>query len=128
MAVTEDDAGLVHELRGLLAQHGAAWLVRDVDAERQPTDSVGADPTFEAEALLIAISRTLGLVPQMLLDANGTLRDFPDQVDRVLLGTNEIPVADTDELSLMAEDALILRAPVADVLRESQEDDDGPEQ
>jgi hypothetical protein len=130
MALTEDDAGLVRELRELLSRHGADWVAEEVDAERSPVHgaqgeaTLEPDATLEAEALLVAISRSLGAIPEMLLDASETLRAFPQDADGVLLGNNEISFAETDpELRLMVEDAASLAAPIEHLLSESADDE-----
>jgi hypothetical protein len=124
VALTEDDSGLVHELRQLLARNGAEWLAEEVDAELASIDGAQVDATREAEALLVAISRSLGVIPEMLLDANETIRSLPQGADGVLLGDNEISFAATDaELRLMVEAATVVAAPVAHLLRESTNDE-----
>jgi hypothetical protein len=124
VALTEDDSGLAHELRQLLARNGAEWLAEEVDAELASIDRAEVDATREAEALLVAISRTVGVIPEMLLDAKETLRSLSQGADGVLLGDNEISFATTDaELRLMAEAATVVAAPVERLLRESTTDE-----
>lgn len=130
MALTEDDAGLVRGLRELLSRQGADWVAEEIDAEGSPVhDAQGeatfeADATLEAEALLLAISRSLGVVPGVLLDASETLRALRQEAEGVLLGNNELSFAETDpELRLMVEQAAMLAAPIEHLLRESTDDE-----
>jgi hypothetical protein len=125
MALTEDDDGLVVELRRLLAQSGASWIAEEVDADLA---SRGAnepgDTTVEAVALIVGISRSLGALPAMLLDANEAIRGVAGQLGGVTLGDNEIPLAATDaELQRLAQAAATLAAPIAQFLEEATMDE-----
>lgn len=124
MALTEDDAGLVRELRELLAENGAGWIAEQVDVDLVSAHEAESDPTIEATALLIGISQSLGAIPAMLLDANETLSSPSWDAEGVLLGENKISFrAAEPELRLMAEAAAIIAAPVAHLLPESTIDE-----
>jgi hypothetical protein len=122
MAITEDDAGLVEELLALLHAHGAGWVAAEVEAERA-APGVQRDPTREAEMLLVAIARSLGVVPGILLDANLALSDvLADPSERqaapigVVLGESEISFAEAQRLRNLAEAAERLHQPVDHIL------------
>ena len=85
MAITEDDAGLVEELLALLDAHKAGWVAGELEVERR-APGVQRDPTRDAEMLLVAIARSLGSLPGMLLDANQQLID-------ILADDGELPIA-----------------------------------
>lgn len=122
MALTEDDAALVRELRELLAEHGAEWIAEQVDLAS--AQEAQRDPTIEATALLVGISQSLGAIPEMLLDANETLSSPRWNAEGVLLGENEISFRGAEtELRLMAEAAAIIAAPVAHLLPDSTIDE-----
>ena len=124
MALTEDDEGLVRELRELLAENGAEWIAEQVDVDLASAQEAQIDPTIEAEALLVAISRSLGAIPEMLLDANETLSSPRQNAEGVLLGENEISFGGAEaELRLMVEATAIIAAPVAHLLRDSTIDE-----
>jgi hypothetical protein len=124
MALTEDDEGLVRELRELLAENGAEWIAEQVDVDLASAQEAQIDPTIEAEALLVAISRSLGAIPEMLLDANETLSSPRQNAEGVLLGENEISFGGAEaELRLIVEAAAIIAAPVAHLLRDSTIDE-----
>jgi hypothetical protein len=117
MALTEDDEGLVRELRELLAENGAEWIAEQVDVDLASAQETQIDPTIEAEALLVGISQSLGAIPEMLLDANETLSSPRWNAEGVLLGENEISFRGAETaLRLMAEAAAIIAAPVAHLL------------
>lgn len=124
MALTEDDEGLVRELRELLAENGAEWIAEEVDIDLASAQETQIDPTIEAKALLVAISRSLGAIPEMLLDASEMLGGLRQGVEGVLLGDNEISFGEAQaELRHMVEAAAIIAAPVAHLLRDSTVDE-----
>jgi predicted Ser/Thr protein kinase len=123
MALTEDDAGLVRELRQHLARYDAEWIASDVDVELSVQAPGAFDATFEAEALLLAMSRTLGVLPDLLLDANETLRVFPAEADGVTIGDATIIFGEA-ELTLrhIAEAAAMIASPISDLLSEARDE------
>lgn len=128
MAITEDDAGLVEELLTVLHAYGAGWVAVEVEAERVASGAE-ADPTREAEMLLVAIARSLGVVPGMLLDANQRLStSLADAVERpaaptgVVLGGTEIPFGEPQRLANLAQAAERLRQPVDHLLNGDTDD------
>lgn len=119
MALTEDDEGLVQELRQLLRENGAAWIEDEVDASLASLGIAELDATVEAEALLVAISRSLGALPAMLVEASETLRSHSPDVAGVLLGDKEISFTESDaELRMMTEAAAVITAAVEHLLQE----------
>lgn len=128
MAITTDDAGLVLELRQLLRESGAGWVVEEVDAELAPLAGEHT-ATVEVETLLVGIARSVGAIPAMLRDAQeilGVLTD--DAVTGVRFGDSDdgeslVIVFDPDEMSSLDDAARALAEPVADRIDWAQSDE-----
>jgi hypothetical protein len=123
MAITEDDASLARDLRRLLIDAGASWVVDEVDAEPRFSDHIGQDATGEAEALLLGISRTVGAIPAMLHEANEILGTNEAAIHKIEPGEPLAFSADHEELLSLAHDAYRLAEPVADALDAGEPDE-----
>ncbi len=121
MPITEDDAGLVEGLRALLHQYRASWVAAEVDPERFA--SAASDPTQEAELLLEALARSLGLLPEMLLEANEVLGNLDPEPIGAVFGETQVSFTERQRLETLAEAARVLRAPVNELLDGLDSDD-----